>query len=333
MDDSGEVVQAAIPGFFKQPSKPKMTRLDLAEWLTSKENPLTARVFVNRMWKIFFGVGLSKSVEDFGGQGEPPLHPELLDWLASEFVRSGWDVKHIVKLIVSTATYRQSSTARPDLMAKDPYNRYYARQSALRLDAEFIHDVALSAGGVLADKIGGESVYPIQPSGYLSSLNFPHREWAADAGEGLRRRRLYTHWQRTFLHPALAAFDAPSREEGTCSRSASNTPLQSLVLLNDPGFVDAARGLAAQMLSGGVAFEERVNAGFLRVASRRASAKEIATLRSLYRQTKQYFAEKPAALANMFTEGEVKPANAEEMAIYIQIARVLLNLHETITRS
>lgn len=333
MDDSGEVVQAAIPGFFKQPAKPNMTRLDLADWLTAKDNPLTARVFVNRMWKLYFGVGLSKSVEDFGGQGEPPLHPELLDWLATEFVRSGWDVKHIVKLIVTTATYRQSSVTRPDLLAKDPYNRYYARQSALRLDAEFIHDAALSAGGILVDKIGGASVYPTQPAGYLSSLNFPHREWADDAGEGLRRRRLYTHWQRTFLHPALAAFDAPSREEGTCARSTSNTPLQSLVLLNDPEFVDAARGLAALMISKEATFEARVNYGFLRVASRKASVKEIATLRTLFQQMRQYFQAKPAAVADMFSEESAKPTNAEELAAYIQIARVLLNLHETITRS
>jgi hypothetical protein len=339
MDDSGEIVQAGIPAQFASivAKKPKLNRLDLANWITAPQNPLTPRVFVNRLWKLFFGTGLSKSMEDFGLQGEAPLHAELLDWLASEFVRSGWDVKNLVRLIVTTSAYRQASVVRSDLSAKDPFNRLYARQSIVRLDAEVIRDVALRAGGLLSEKIGGASVFPIQPTGYLASLNFPRREWAADTGESLYRRGLYIHWQRTFLHPSLLTFDAPSREEATCTRNVSNTPLQSLVLLNDPNYVEAARGLASRMIQeGGKTFESRIKYAFAVVLSRTPKPKEERILQQLFTEIrKRYRADRASALRLIEVGSSLTNNNTDpiEFAAWVQVARALLNLHETITRS
>jgi len=194
---------------------------------------------MNRMSKQFFGMGLSKVLDDLGHQGESPVNPELLDWLAVDFMDSGWDVKAMVRTLITSATYRQSSKARPDLVAADPYNRELARQSAFRLDAEEVRDNALKIAGLLVPKIGGPSVKPYQPPGYWENLNFPVREWENDRGENQYRRGLYTWWQRSFLQPSLLAFDAPSREECTAERTRSNIPQQALVLLNDPTYVEA----------------------------------------------------------------------------------------------
>ncbi len=196
------------------------------------------------MWKLYFGIGISKTVDDFGSQGEWPTHPELLDWLAAEFMDSGWDVKHIVKLMVMSHTYRQTAVASDQLRERDPDNRLLARQSSFRLDAEMVRDNALAVSGLLVEQIGGPSVKPYQPDGYWDQLNFPKRTYEADHGDALYRRGLYTFWCRTFLQPSLQAFDAPSREECTIKRINSNTPLQALALLNDPTYVEAARGLA-----------------------------------------------------------------------------------------
>ena len=250
-DETGELVQPGVPKFLPQPPEAesrRLNRLDLARWLTSTENPLTARVFANRLWKQFFGNGLSAVMEDVGAQGEAPSHPELLDWLASEF-RDGWDVKRLVKTMVMSATYRQDARLRPELREADPSNRWLASQSPRRLEAEFVRDNALAIAGLLNPDLGGPSVKPYQPAGYYAILQFPDRDYVPEDDDRQYRRGIYTHWQRTFLHPMLANFDAPSREECIASRIVANTPQQALTLLNDPTFVEAARVLAGSILS------------------------------------------------------------------------------------
>ena len=258
MDMSGEVVTPNVPHFLPPISskQERNNRLDLANWLTSKNNPLTARVFVNRLWKLFFGTGLSKVLDDIGSQGEYPSHPELLDALAQEFIDSGWNIKHMVRLIVNSQTYQQSSLPRSELADSDPFNRLLARQSRYRLDAELIRDNALAVSGLLVDEIGGRSVKPYQPAGLLRHLNFPRRTYQQDSGTAQYRRGVYTHWQRQFLHPAMKSFDAPAREECTAERPRSNTPLAALVLLNDPSYVEAARVFAEQLLSSDINTDE-----------------------------------------------------------------------------
>lgn len=343
MDESGEIVEPGAPHFLAQIRKTeRATRLDLANWIVSPNNPLTARVFVNRLWKLFFGVGLVKNLDDFGAQGEAPVHPELLDWLASEFQspaagRRGWNVKHLVRLIVTSGAYRQSSKASPKLLARDPYNRLYARQSPVRLDAEFVRDAALAASGLLSPEQGGPSVRPYQPRGYLAPLNFPTREWSSDKGKNLYRRGLYTHWQRTFLHPSLVAFDAPTREECTVARTVSNTPMQALVLLNDPIFVEAARVFAERILrQGGATLEARMTFAFQHALSRAPRPAEVAALRRLYHGQRARYAADRSAAKGLIATGEWPVAgdlDPVELAAWTSVARALLNLHESITRS
>ena len=256
MDDSGEVMQPALLHYLPQPPAEagrRLNRLDLARWLVSRENPLTARVVVNRLWKQFFGIGLSKTLDDLGSQGEWPVYPELLDWLACDFMDSGWNVQHMIRTIVLSRTYRQASPASKELLTRDPDNRELARQSRFRLDAELVRDNALAISGLLVPKIGGPSAKPYQPEGYWENLNFPARTYVADTGENQYRRGLYTWWQRSFLHPSLVAFDAPSREECAADRNRSNIPQQALVLLNDPTYVEAARAFAARSSAKAVA--------------------------------------------------------------------------------
>ena len=339
MDESGEVVKAALPHYLPQPKIEgrEPTRLDLAQWLVSRDNPLTARAVMNRMWKQFFGAGLSKVLDDLGAQGEAPVNPALLDWLACEFRDSGWDVKHMVRLIVTSATYRQVSTARPDLLAADPYNRELARQSAFRLDAELVRDNALAISGLLTPTVGGPSVKPYQPAGYWENLNFPVRDYIPDTGERQYRRGLYTWWQRSFLHPSLAAFDAPSREECCAERTRSNIPQQALVLLNDPTYVEASRAFAARILrecSG--TSDERLAWAWQRTLQRAPNAVEAQTVRDLLNQSlRDYRADRKAADALLKVGFTPVPEGADpvELAAWMHVARVLLNLHETITRS
>src|SRR5439155_2725458 len=212
------------------------------------DNPLTARVFVNRLWKLFFGQGLARSLEDLCSHGEWPTHPELLDWLAVEFMESGWDVRGLVRTLVTSAAYRQTSQPSPELLDRDPANRLYARQARFRLDAEMVRDNALAVSGLLSSRMGGPSVQPYQPRGYWAYLNFPPREWDDSTGEDQYRRGIYTWWQRTFPQPSLLAFDAPSREECTAERTRSNIPQQALVLLNAPSYVEPRRAFAARIL-------------------------------------------------------------------------------------
>jgi hypothetical protein len=335
MDESGEVVQASTPGFL--PHVTGGTRLDLANWLVNRDNPLTARTVMNRLWKQFFGTGLSKVLEDLGAQGEPPTNPALLDWLACEFMDSGWDMKHMVRILVNSATYKQVSTASKTLLARDPYNREYARQSRFRLEAEEVRDNALAISGLLSLKIGGPSVKPYQPDRYWENLNFPVREYIADKGENQYRRGLYTWWQRSFLQPSLLAFDAPTREECIAERNRSNIPQQALVLLNDPTYVEAARALGMRILTEAKGTpEQRILWAWEQALQRSPNPSELKTLQNLYEQHLAIYRADSASADALLKTGYTPVPEAldkADLAAWTHVARVLLNLHETITRS
>jgi hypothetical protein len=332
-------VEPAVPEFLPpiDVEGRRPTRLDLANWLVSPDNPLTARVFVNRLWKLFHGRGLSRVLDDLGSQGAPPTHPELLDWLAVEFRESGWDVKHMVRILVRSSTYRQSSTSTPEMMALDPANRFLARQARARLDAEAIRDNALALAGLLSPRIGGRSVKPYQPDGYWDHLNFPKRTYQADAGEKQYRRGIYTHWQRSFLHPSLAAFDAPSREECVAERAVSNTPQQALTLLNDPTYVEAARGFAYRIWKeGGTTDAERVRWALREAISRAPTDAEMAVLIELQKKHLDDFRADPGAARALLDVGLAPSPNdieTPELAAWTSVARAILSLHETMNRS
>lgn len=339
MDDSGEVVTPAFPEVLSPapPADRTLNRLDLAKWITSTDNPLTPRVVVNRLWKLYFGAGISRKLDDLGAQGEWPSHPELLDFLANDLRTHGWDLKRTIKAMVMSNTYRQSSLTSPNVREADPYNRWLARQSRFRLDAEFVRDNALAVSGLLVKSIGGKSVNPYQPAGYWAYLNFPTREWQNSTGDELYRRGLYTHWQRQYLHPSLLAFDAPSREECTADRPRSNTPLQSLVLLNDPSYVEAARAFAEAILrDGGASTRDRLSFAFRRALSRPVSDQEAVVLEQLLNKHLAEYQASAAAAAEVLTVG-AKPVPSElptpELAAWTSVARTILNLHETITRN
>ncbi|MEZ5355202.1 MAG: PSD1 and planctomycete cytochrome C domain-containing protein [Bryobacteraceae bacterium] len=347
LDESGDVVQPAIPAFLGklETGGKRATRLDLANWLVDKNNPLTARAYANRTWRQLFGTGLSKVLEDLGSQGEWPTHPELLDWLAAEFMTPSWepagahswDMRHLVRTIVMSHAYRQSSSPSPAALQADPENRLLARQSRYRVEAEVVRDIALSVSGLLAEKFGGPSVKPYQPRGYLVALNFPRRDYSESWGEDLYRRGLYTFWQRTFLHPSIAAFDAPTREECTVNRTSSNTPLQSLVLLNDPIYVEAARVFGQNMVArGGKSPAERIAWGFRQAVGRTPTTEETGVLAELYRNNLDRYQTAPAEARKLVSAGEYPIAvNGEpaDIAASITVARAILNLHETITRN
>ncbi len=340
MDESGPVVQPALPHFLphaEAPADHRLTRLDLAHWIVSRDNPLTARVFVNRLWKQFFGIGLSKTLDDLGSQGEWPVQPELLDWLAVEFMDSGWDVKHMVRTIVTSKTYRQVSTSPPEQLVRDPDNRWLARQSRFRLDAELVRDNALAVSGLLVSTIGGPSVKPYQPDGYWESLNFPPRTYEADKGPNQYRRGLYTWWQRSFLHPSLLAFDAPSREECAADRARSNIPQQALVLLNDPTYVEAARALAARMMAeGGADPAAKVRWAWRQTLDRPPRDEELAIAASMFEKHRAELAADPAAASALLNVGQAplpEKADPVELAAWTSVARLVLNLHETIVRN
>jgi len=337
LDDSGEIVSPAIPAVFGQlqTGEKRATRLDLANWLVSPDNPLPSRVFVNRTWRLLFGNGLSKSLEDVGSQGEWPTHPELLDWLSVEFRDSGWDVKRLVKLMVTSGTYRMNSMQSKEARAADPFNRLLSAQNRIRLDAESIRDNALSISGLLSPRIGGESDKPYQPDGYWEFLNFPRRTWEMDTGERQYRRGLYTWWQRSFLHPSLLAFDAPSREECTADRPRSNTPQQALTLLNDPTYVESARVFAARILKdGGPTDDARLAWAFRRAVSRAPKPEELAILQKLLAKHREEFRATPAGEQLQRTGLAPAPESIDktELAAWTSIARTILNLHETVTR-
>ena len=338
LDDSGEVMQPAIPAFLGQlnPEGRAPNRLDLAKWIVARENPLTARTYVNRLWKLFFGHGLATPLDDLGRQGTLPTHPELLDWMAVEFMESGWDVKHMVRVLVKTKAYRQSSLETDQLKTLDPYNELYGRQSRFRLDAEMVRDNALSISGLLVTEIGGRSVYPYQPAGYWQHMNFPARTWKPDSGDNQYRRGLYTWWQRMFLHPSMLAFDAPSREECTVERPRSNIPQQALVLLNDPTYVEAARAFGRQIAAAKADnFESRLDWAYRKALSRSPAPRETAVMRAVFDKHLAGYKSDSASAGQLIQAGDdkIEPGELARVAAWTSIARIILNLHETITRS
>ena len=339
MDESGEIVEPAIPSFLGKldAGGRRATRLELARWLTSAEHPQTSRVMANRLWYLFFGTGISKTLDDGGSQGEWPTHPKLLDWLAVELVESGWDIKHTIKQIVMSRTYRQSSLQRSDLRDRDPENRLFARQSRWRLPAEMVRDNALAVSGLLVDRLGGKSSRPYQPAGYYAHLNFPKRTYQVDGDDGQFRRGVYVHWQRQFLHPMLKAFDAPSREECTARRPTSNTPSAALTLLNDPTFVEAARAFAQRMLNEkNMTTEQQIAWAWRQTLSRPPSPAELAILLQLYEQNLADYRADPKAAAALTSIGQSPQAaqlDPARLAAATVVARAILNLNETITRN
>jgi hypothetical protein len=344
-DQPGEVVTPGAPASLPPlPADAPANRLGLARWLVDPRHPLTARVTVNRFWQLFMGTGIVKTLNDFGSQGEWPSHPELLDWLATEFTESGWDVKHLVKLIVTSETYRQSAKLTPELKERDPYNRLYARGPRFRLSAEEIRDTALAVSGLLSPKIGGPSVSPYQPEGLWEELSSrgDSKKWTAQFyvqshGEDLYRRSLYTFWKRTCPPPQLQSFDAPDREICTVSRERTNTPLQSLVLLNDPTYVEASRTLAERMMTeAGATPAERVRFAFRLATARGATDAEVTLLVNLFEQQRSRYAAQREEALKLLTNGE-HPRNETldpvELAAWTNVASTILNLDETVTKS
>ncbi|MFN0166564.1 MAG: DUF1553 domain-containing protein [Bryobacteraceae bacterium] len=335
-DAPGEKVTAAVPGFLGvwRPQWP-LNRLGLARWLVDRSNPLTARVIVNRYWQMFFGQGLVKTVEDFGSQGEWPAHAELLDWLAVEFIESGWDVKHILKTMVMSAAYRQSSRVTPELLQKDPENRLLARGPRIRLAPEMIRDQALAVSGLLVEKAGGPSVRPYQPPGLWQELQ-GGKGYEPDKGEGLYRRTIYTYWKRTVAPPSMVNFDSPNRETCVVRQSRTNTPLQALNLMNDVTYVEAARKLAERMLlEGGASPAERIDYGFRLALARPATEPERRIAgRVLGKFESHYRGHADDALA-LLKQGDATsnpklvPA---DIAAYAGVASLILNLDETVTK-
>ena len=336
-DESGPEVQPTVPARLKfADTESRTKRSDLADWVVSKDNPLTARVMVNRLWALCFGRGLAMPLDDFGAQGTPPTHPELLDWLAADFMDHGWDIKRTMKLLVTSGAYRQSSIADAKTLAADPLNKWLARQGRWRLDAEMVRDNALAVSGLLAKPIGGASVKPYQPVGYWKHLNFPKRKWAPDSGVSQYRRGLYTFWCRTFLHPSMLAFDAPTREGCVAERTRSNTPQQALVLLNDPTYVEASRVFAERILQhGGDTDGERLAWAFERALSREPSAGERDILLRLVKERAGHFDANADAAKAAATAGEWPPSMAlkpERVAAWAAVSRAILNLYETTSR-
>ena len=331
----GKKVEPGVPAALGSPKVQPRDRLELAAWLVSADNPLTARVTVNRLWELHFGRGIVETSEDFGSQGDLPTHPELLDYLATELVRQGWSLKAMHRLIVTSATYRQASIVSPELLEKDPFNKLLARGPRFRVDAETVRDTALAASGLLSAKVGGPSVFPPQPDGVWTMI-YSNDTWKGSTGEDRYRRGLYTFWRRTAPYPMFTAFDATSREVACTRRARTNTPLQALTTLNDPQFVEAAVGLARRLLTeGGKTDEARVELGFLLCVSRRPTPAEAARVLELVRQERsQYAADAAAARALLASAPGVKTEGLDtaELAAWSVAGNVLLNLDEALTR-
>ena len=339
--NKGEAVTAAAPSALPPlPAGMPANRLGLARWLTDPAHPLTARVAVNRFWQLYFGAGLVRTAEDFGSQGELPTHPELLDWLATEFVRSGWDVRALERLIVTSATYRQSSKATPALLEKDPGNRLLARGARFRLAAELVRDNALFVSGLLDPRIGGPSVYPYQPPGVWEEVAYGDvysaQSYTPSRGADLYRRSMYTFWKRTVPPPALAVFDAPDREKCTARRPVTNTPLQALVLMNDPTYVEAARALAQRLIrEAGRDPGRRIAHAYRLALARRPSGKELQIFRDLAEVQTAAYRRDPNQASALLRVGESTPDSAvdpAELAAWTTVASAILSLDETITR-
>ncbi|MEM9920900.1 MAG: DUF1553 domain-containing protein, partial [Bacteroidota bacterium] len=335
-----ERVTAGTPAkVLRFPDNAPRNRLGLAQWLMHKDNPLTARVAVNRYWQLFFGQGLVNTPQDFGYQGALPSHPALLDWLAVEFRESGWDIKALCRKIVLSATYRQSSKATPTLLEKDPSNQLLARGPSHRLAAEMIRDNALAACGLLIHKVGGESVRPYQPEGlWIDKGTFSHKllRYIPSQGDDLYRRSLYTFVKRTSPHPAMQAFDAPNRSICTVQRERTNTPMQALVLLNDPQFVEAAKVMGQRMqLEGGETPEQKIQFAFRLFTGRKPDMEEMALFTELFQEAIQRFSEVPEKADELLKVGayELDPMlDKRQTAAYALVASTIINLDESYTK-
>jgi hypothetical protein len=335
--DPGDPVQPGVPAALHPlPPGAPVNRLTLAQWLNDPKNPLTGRVAVNRYWAQLFGVGLVDTEEDFGTQGEPPSHPELLDWLAIHYRESGWDTKAFLKLIVTSATYRQSSKARPELLEKDPRNRLLARAPRVRLEAEMVRDQALMLGGLLSRKVGGPSIFPPQPDGLWQAAFNGQRTWSTSTGEDRYRRGLYVFWRRTVPYPSMAAFDAPSREICAIKRVRTNTPLQSFVTMNDPVYVEASQALARRIVrEGGPDVASRVRYALSLCQCRPPRPEQAEPLVSLYAaELDRYRKDREAAVALATEPIGPLPAgmDAAELAAWTTVANVLLNLDSVLSK-
>ncbi len=335
----GEEVTPGIPAALGSlPDGAPANRLALAQWLVGSQNPLTARVEVNRLWAMCFGAGIVRTLDNVGTQGEWPSHPELLDWLATEFTGNGWDVKAIIKLIVTSSTYRQSSRETKELARIDPENRLLARGPRHRLPAEMIRDNALFVSGLLREQVGGPSVFPYHPPGMWEEMAWadsPWKTWPQDHGGNLYRRGLYTFWKRSLLHPVLAVFDAPTRNVCAFDRPITNTPLQSFVTLNETSFVEAARGLAQRAVCTAEDSPSRLEQMYLATLSRPPAETERQVLLPLYERMHQKFADHPDAAAQLLAVGESPhPAwlDPVDLAAWTSVAQVVLNLDETMTK-
>jgi hypothetical protein len=335
-DQRGEQVQPDTPQSLLTFSDnlPK-NRFGLARWLTDPAHPLTARVAVNRYWRMLFGSGLVDPPNDFGSQGAAPSHPELLDWLARRYIESGWNTKAILRLMVTSSTYRQSSKTDPSLRKLDPTNRMLARGPKHRLSAEMIRDNALAASGLLVERFGGKPVHPYQPPGLWKEIE-DFGAYEQDKGEGLYRRSVYTIWKRTSPPPSMTAFDAPTRSVCTVNRQRTGTPLQALVLMNDVQFVEAARLLAEQAIrNGGSQLEDQIRYAFRLATSRLPNQAELNTLVALYQAQTDSFMKKPddarqfLAVGDHPIDGRINPI---QLAALTTVATTLLNLDETITK-
>lgn len=342
LDDSGPIVQPAIPEFLgKLPGSGRATRLDLANWLVGKSSKsnrfFTSRVMANRIWALFMGHGISRDLGDFGGQGTPPTNPPLLDYLAHHYIAQGLSTKKLIYHIVTSNTYKQSSLVDPSKQRIDPTNQYFARQSRYRLPAELIRDQALLASGLLNDKIGGISVKPYQPAGYYRHLNFPPRRYKHHTDGRQWRRGVYVHWQRQFLHPTFRALDAPTREECTAERPRSNTPLAALSLLNDPTFVEAARNFAQRIiLNAGKTDDQKIEFAFRWATLRTPSKIEKKLVRQLLDENRVRYQKNKRDATQLTQIGMSKrdeSIDVAELAAWTNVARALLNLSETITRN
>ncbi len=340
-DRRGAQVGRATPLFLPPfPAGAPRNRLGFARWLVDPKHPLTARVAVNRFWQQVFGTGIAKTTEDLGSQGEPPTHPELLDWLALRFIDDGWDVKKFMKRLVMSQTYRQSSKATPDRLAKDPANRLLSRGPRFRLDAEELRDQALFVSGLLVEKVGGPSVKPPQPAGLWEAVGYVTsntRNFVADTGLAkVHRRSLYTFWKRTAAPPQMTTFDAPSRESCTVRRERTNTPLQALEMMNETQFVEASRALAERgMKEGGVTPEERLAYVFRLATARRPDSKELTELVSAYRDHLAVYTKDVAAARKLINVGESKPdatLNVSDLAALTMVSNLILNLDEVINK-
>jgi hypothetical protein len=337
----GEVVTPGVPAVLPEMAKDlPVNRLGLAKWLVDPAHPLTARVAVNRYWQMHFGMGIVKTAEDFGSQGEPPTNPQLLDWLATEFIGTKWDVKAMQRLIVTSATYRQSSRVTPELRERDPDNRLLARGPRFRLQAEMVRDNALAVSGLLVEKQGGASVSPYQPKGLWEETSYGDvysaQSYSPSHGKDLYRRSMYSFWKRTSPPPALITFDAPDREKCTARRAVTNTPLQALALMNDPTYIEAARKLAERMIrEGGADPGRRIRYGFRLATAREPDAKELQVLRELERRESAQYRSHREAASKLVGVGESKvdaKLDTSELAAWTTVASAILNLDETITR-